>query len=362
MGRVGGRRPPLPARRGPPRPLTRDDPLGKPHHRIAAWIPTEQQRDDQKQQGNDRKQELDHRQCNLTHAAGTPEIATGNVRRMQPGRGNIAAPELPPGIEWVGGEPRPMSALTAGGPVLVHFLDFAQLNSVRTLPYLAEWDRRYRDAGLTTFGMQAPRFPFGADPNAVAAGLRRLGIDFPIAIDADRTLWHAYGCEGWPSLFLWKMGGALAWFHFGEGEYRGTEEAIQAELREQDALRELPAPMAPLRQTDGPEARVMPPTEELFPGGSWERPWTAGLDDDSLDVPYEAGGAYATVEGSGEVAVELDGGSTGRQGGSAEPIRIDGPAFLYALAEHPRHERHMLTLRPSPGLRIWSISFAAGVP
>jgi hypothetical protein len=209
----------------------------------------------------------------------------------------------------------------------------------------------------------------------VAAGLQRLGIGFPVAIDADRTLWHAYGCEGWPSLFLWKMGGALAWFHFGEGEYRGTEEAIQAELREQDALRDLPAPVAPLRQTDGPGTRVMPPTEELFPGGSWERPWTAGADGDSLDGPYEAGGAYATVEGSGEVAVELDGGSAGPQGGSAglqggsaglqggsaEPIRVDGPA-LYALAEHPRHERHTLTLRPSPGLRIWSISFAAGVP
>ena len=39
---------------------------------------------------------------------------------------------------------------TAGGPVLVHFLDFAQLNSVRTLPYVAEWARRYREHGLTT--------------------------------------------------------------------------------------------------------------------------------------------------------------------------------------------------------------------
>jgi hypothetical protein len=273
---------------------------------------------------------------------------------MRPERENIAAPDLPGGIEWIGEAPRSMPAATAGGPVLVHFFDFAQLNSVRTLPYVGEWARRYAEHGLTTIGVQAPRFPFGADPDAVAAGLKRLDIDFPVAIDADRRLWHAYGCEGWPSLFLWKLGGALAWFHFGEGEYRGTEEAIQAELREQDALRELPAPLEPLRPTDGPGASVMSPTEELFPGGSWERPWTAGEDGDSLDVPYEAGGAYATVEGRGEIAVEFD-------GGSAEPVRVDGPA-LYALAGHPRHERHTLTLRPSPGLRIWSVSFAAGVP
>ena len=139
--------------------------------------------------------------------------------------------------------------------MLVHFFDFAQLNSVRTLPYLVEWDRRYRDAGLRTIGVQAPRFPFGADPAAVAAGLERLGVEFPVAIDAERDLWHAYGCEGWPSLFLWSLGGALGWFHFGEGEYPATEEAIQAELRELDALRALPAPMEPLRPTDAPGAR-----------------------------------------------------------------------------------------------------------
>jgi hypothetical protein len=273
---------------------------------------------------------------------------------VRPEREDIAAPDLPKGIPWIGEEPASMPALTARGPVLVHFFDFAQLNSVRTLPYVVEWDHRYRDAGLRTFGVQAPRFPFGAVPESVAAGLARLGVEVPVAVDADRALWHSYGCEGWPSLFLWKLGGALSWFHFGEGEYAATEEAIQAELRELDALRELPAPIEPLRATDGPGARVMAPSAEILPGGSWERPWTAGMDGEELTLRYEAGGAHATVEGDGEIAVELD-------GSEAETVAVDGPA-LYALAEHPRHEVHELLLRPSPGLRIWSVSFAAGVP
>ncbi|MGC1853678.1 MAG: hypothetical protein WA687_14740 [Solirubrobacterales bacterium] len=273
---------------------------------------------------------------------------------MRPERENIAAPDLPEGVEWIGEAPRSMPVATAGGPVLVHFLDFAQLNSVRTLPYVTEWARRYAAHGLTTIGVQAPRFPFGAERNAVAAGLARLGVEFPVAIDTDRRLWHAYGCEGWPSLFLWKLGGALAWFHFGEGEYLATEEAVQGELREGDALRALPEPLDPLRPTDTPGAKVMPPTPELFPGGSWERPWTAGEDGMELEIEYEAGGANATVEGRGEIAIELDGATT-------EPVEVGGPA-LYPLAEHPRHEAHRLTLRPSPGLRVWSLSFAAGVP
>ncbi len=273
---------------------------------------------------------------------------------MRPQRENIAAPDLPEGLEWVGAAPRSMPVATAGGPVLVHFLDFAQLNSVRTLPYVREWAARYAAQGLTTIGVQAPRFPFGADREAVAAGLERLGVEFPVAIDAGRDLWHAYGCEGWPSLFLWKLGGALAWFHFGEGEYLATEEAIQAELREQDALRELPPPLDPVRQSDAPGAKVMPPTPELFPGGSWERAWTAGEDGERLELAYEAGGVYVTAEGSGEIGVSID-------DGPPESLAIDGAA-LYTLAEHPRHEAHRLVLRPSPGLRIWSVSFAAGVP
>ncbi|HWB69883.1 MAG TPA: hypothetical protein VG518_07885 [Solirubrobacterales bacterium] len=274
---------------------------------------------------------------------------------MRPDRDNIAAPDLPPGISWIGEEPESMPALTAGGPALVHFFDFAQLNSVRTLPYLAEWDRRYRDAGLSTIGVQAPRFPFGADPGAVAAGLRDLGVGFPVAVDAEHELWHAYGCEGWPCLFLWSLGGALSWFHFGEGEYLATEEAIQAELREIDALRPLPEPMAPLRASDGPGARVMPPSPEVFPGGSWERAWTAGEDGEALELDYQAGGAFATVEGEGEIEVEVD-------EERRETIATGPEPGLLRIAEHPRHEAHSLALRPSPGLRVWSVSFAAGVP
>jgi hypothetical protein len=273
---------------------------------------------------------------------------------MRPELENIAAPDLPEGIEWIGEAPRSMPVATAGGPVLVHFFDFAQLNSVRTLPYVCEWARRYASHGLTTIGVQAPRFPFGAERAAVAAGLEQLGIEFPVAIDADRRLWHAYGCEGWPSLFLWKLGGALSWFHFGEGEYRASEEAIQTELREQDALRALPEPMEPLRPTDPPGARVMPPTPELFPSGSWDRPWVAGENGDEISVEYEAGGAYVTVEGSGEITIAIDGSSESR-------IEIDGPG-LYKLTDHPRHEQHTITLRPAGRLHIWSLSFAAGMP
>ncbi|OJU81285.1 MAG: hypothetical protein BGO11_08245 [Solirubrobacterales bacterium 70-9] len=273
---------------------------------------------------------------------------------MRPGRDNIAAPDLPAGLAWIGAEPDSMPALTAGGPAIVHFLDFAQLNSVRTLPYLSEWARRYAAAGLSVIGVQAPRFPFGAEREVVAAGLGRLGVEFPVAIDAERELWGTYGCEGWPSLFLWSLGGALSWVHFGEGEYHGTEIAIQEELREADALRPLPDPMAPLRPEDAPGARVMAPSAEVFPGGGWERPWIAGEEADELVVEYEGGGVWATVEGRGALAVEVDGEAHGT-------LEIPGPG-IYELATHERHGAHRVALIPEAGMSVWTVSFDPGLP
>ena len=313
---------------------------------------TAEQRSDQEEERDQRQGDLEHRSEKLAQTLKRKSITFGPMR---PGQENIAAPDLPAEIAWVGDAPQSMPALTAAGPVLVHFFDFAQLNSVRTLPYLVEWDRHYREAGLKTIGVQAPRFPFGAEPEAVSAGLSGLGVDFPVAIDAERALWHAYGCEGWPSLFLWTTGGALSWFHFGEGEYLATELAIQEELRELDALRALPDPMAPLRPCDSPNALVMPPTPELFPGGSWEEPFIAGQGriGEEIDIPYAAAGAYITVDGEGEIEIERD-------SEPAAPFAVTKPG-LYTLAEHPRHESHRVRVRPTPGLRVWSVSFAAGV-
>jgi hypothetical protein len=273
---------------------------------------------------------------------------------VRPGRPDIAAPNLPPNVEWVGKRPAPMAALTASGPALVHLFDFAQLNSVRALPYPVEWARRYAGAGLTVIGVQAPRFEFGADPEVVRAGLERLGVSHPVAIDAEHEIWNDYGCQGWPSLFLWGKGGALRWYHFGEGEYEASEEAIQEQLRANDALRDLPEPMQPLRASDAPGAAVMPPTAELFPGGQ-EGPVQIGEADSGLELDYEAGGAFATIEGRGEVVAAVD-------GTEGKPVAVDG-AGLYELASHPRHEAHRLSIRASRGpLSVWSVSFAAGVP
>lgn len=241
-----------------------------------------------------------------------------------------------------------MPVLAAKGPVLVHFFDYSQLNSVRTLPYLNAWNDRYGPLGLRVLGVQAPRFEFGADPADAERGLARLGVDFPVLIDDRKLLWSNYGCEGWPSLFLWGRGGILRWFHFGEGDYQGTEEAIQGALKAAfEELPEMPRFMDPVRPTDAAGVEVIPPGQELVPFEG--RAWTID-DGQAFDVEYEGGGVYATAEGSGRLLVTLD-------GKPHAEIEINGPG-LYTLAEHSRHGAHRVGLELEGDPAIWSVSFA----
>jgi hypothetical protein len=280
--------------------------------------------------------------------------AEHTLRPLRPPRPDIAVPPLIASLDWIGEPIDSIDRLVATRPALVHFFDIAQLNSVRTLPYLGAWHQRYSDDGLALIGIHSPRFPFSQDPGVVSVAAERLGIDWPVALDPEFAVWRLYEPHGWPALFLWGRGGALRWYHLGEGDYAGTEGAIREALSESNGDHDWPPPLEPLRPSDAPDAKVIPPTAEIFPGGSTEEPWSPGDDGPSLRVEYEAGGAYVATDGEGEIAIRLD-------GMQRDPIDVTYSG-LQELTVHERTERHTLALEPSPGVRIYSIQFAAGIP
>jgi hypothetical protein len=250
----------------------------------------------------------------------------------------------------VGGEPPRLERLTARGPLLVHFFDIAQLNSARAMPYVRAWRDRYADAGLGVLGIHCARFSFTAPADAVSAALPRLGVSWPVGIDARRAIWRDYGVKGWPSFFLWGQGGALRWYHLGEGDYDGTEAAIRAALEEAGVSERWPEPLTPVRPSDVPGAGVVRPTDEYFPSGEPGEPWRGG----PFEFRYEAGGAHLAADGEGDVALALD-------GADLPAVRVEGPG-LYEVAEHPRHERHRLRIDPAASVRIHSVQFAPAPP
>ncbi len=274
-----------------------------------------------------------------------------SIEAVERARNDIHAPDLPKDAVWIGEDPGRMETLAAKGPVLIHFFDFSQLNSVRTLPYLTGWFERYRPLGLTVIGVLSPRFEVAGQPEAAARELERLGVDYPVVLDPGMDLWKLYGCEGWPSLFLWGRGGRLRWFQFGEGEYEATEEAIRESLGPSVAD-DLPEPLGPLRDTDRAGIEVIAPTPELLPGDGGA--WTADSGGSEFEIEYEAGSAWVTASGTGRLRIELD-------DGTVETVEVDGPA-LYLLGAHEGHESHRMTVRLEGAPEIWSISFAPAGP
>lgn len=289
-------------------------------------------------------------------------------------------------MEWVNAASLRMGELAGSSAVLVEFWDFARANSLRTLPYLREWHRRYGESGLRVIGVHSPEFSFAADRDAVEAAVRRLEIEYPVLVDSDYEVWRAYGNEGWPARYLWDQASVLCHYHFGEGDYADTEEAIQAALLEIDPSLELPEPLEPLHPQDHPGARLRRPSADSFLGSARGAP-PAGLrrsrgweqdrerlrssrPGDSLALPYEGAGANAVLEppegGAGAlVEVLLD--------GEAVPAALHGPdlavreartiaaldvARMYALVDGPDHARHELDLvAGESGIGAYALTF-----
>jgi len=176
----------------------------------------------------------------------------------------MRAPELVGGY-WVNGEPLTMASLR-GKVVLIDFWDYTCVNCIRTLPYVTEWHRRYSPHGLTVVGVHAPEFSFAKELDGVKRAIETFGIEYPVVMDNGFAIWQAYANRYWPAKYLVDDEGYIRYYHFGEGGYQETEGAIQGLLRGILPGLELPAPVAPVRDTDAPGAACYRVTPELYLG------------------------------------------------------------------------------------------------
>ena len=177
----------------------------------------------------------------------------------------IYAPELVGG-KWLQGEPISLGKLRGRAVALIDFWDFTCVNCIRTLPYVAEWNRRYADRGLVIVGVHAPEFTFAREASHVADAVARNRLQYPIVLDNDYAIWRAYSNRFWPAKYLIDRHGRIRHYHYGEGSYRESEDAIQNVLKDLNNSVELPPPMAPLRDDDVPGAVCYRVTPELYLG------------------------------------------------------------------------------------------------
>jgi hypothetical protein len=210
--------------------------------------------------------------------------------------------------------------------MLVEFWDFCRPQSIRTLPYVKAWHARYPD--LRVIGVHAAGFPPSRDPDAVKAAVERLAISYPVAVDGEYEVWNLYGNLGWPARYLFDQRSMLLHYHYGEGGYAETEEAIQELLHD----RERPL-LAPLRPEEAPDAQLEPQSDDV------EGPYSG---------PYRAAGVWAVLEGNGTATA------------NGRPVAVEHPG-CYELIAHERSTAGELALEVGDGVTCHAVCFTPGL-
>jgi thiol-disulfide isomerase/thioredoxin len=234
----------------------------------------------------------------------------------------VRAPEFPQNVTWIQGGPKTMLELK-GQAVLIDFWDYTCVNCINTLPYVQEWHKRYADAGLTIIGVHAPEFSFAHNGDHVRAAIAEHGLEYPIVQDNEYAIWQAYANRYWPAKYLINHEGYLKYYHFGEGAYQQTEEAIQSVLKEAFPEAVLPALMDPVRDTDAAGAVCYRVTPELYLG------YQRGSIGNVAGVVPDRPSTYNNVDKRAEGYFYLEGDWQLTSESSARPIGAVGESKLH---------------------------------
>jgi thiol-disulfide isomerase/thioredoxin len=148
----------------------------------------------------------------------------------------LQAPPAPPfaGVSrWLNTNPLTIES-QRGKVVVLHFWTFGCVNCQHNLPYYNRWRHDYAEKDVQIIGVHTPETTDEADAQQVAAHVKQLGIEYPVAIDGDHATWDAYKNRVWPSIFLIDKRGRIRDRWDGELEYQeaGGDKRLRSEIQE----------------------------------------------------------------------------------------------------------------------------------
>jgi thiol-disulfide isomerase/thioredoxin len=287
---------------------------------------------------------------------------------------------------WVNSRPLTPAALK-GKVVLYDFWTYSCVNCVRTIPYIRSWYDRYKNDGLVIVGVHSPEFDFEKNHANVHRAVKKLGVDYPVALDDDMTIWTAFGNQYWPADYLYDRSDHQADVHFGEGGYGATENEIRKLLGVKTS-----SPRAKVRGheggTDGPvditpetyngsergAERFVSPQELTDGTQTFSAPPSLATSDHALVGPWKVTGQYVESAGAGaSLLLRYDAGqvnlvmATANQQPIDVKVQVDDQAAktvrvqasdLYNLVSAPSVSTHTLRITPiAPGLQVYAFTF-----
>lgn len=130
-------------------------------------------------------------------------------------------PELTDATAWLNSPPLDIESLR-GQVVVVHFFAFGCINCIHNYPWYREWHEAYAGQPLTIIGIHTPETAAEADAEQLKASLAKHELTFPVAVDNDKKLWHAWYNGIWPSVYLVDKQGRVRYWWYGELDWQGA--------------------------------------------------------------------------------------------------------------------------------------------
>ncbi len=250
-------------------------------------------------------------------AALAPGLLTPSIRAdddEDPGAESPAAPDFPEGLRWWNtGEALSMERLR-GQIVLLDFWTFCCINCIHILDELEVLEEKYHDDPFLVVGVHSPKFENEKDPDNIRAALLRYGIEHPVLVDSEMTLWRKYGVRSWPTLVLIDAKGRVRDWWSGEGHRDEIDAAIAtliAEGKAQGVLADAPLPL-------DREAIPAPESGMLFPG-------KVAVDGERIFVADSGHDRILVTDAAGKVADVIGRGVAGLGDGSFEAATFRDP-------------------------------------
>ena len=293
------------------------------------------------------------------------------------------APEIAGISQWLNTpDAKPISiAALKGKVVLVDFWAYSCINCQRAIPHVNAWYSAYAADGLEVIGVHTPEYAFEHVPSNVAAGIERLGIRYPVALDNDYATWNAFSNQSWPAEYLIDSTGKVRHVSVGEGNYTAMENLIRQLLAA--AKPGVALPKATTVDDETPTADDL--TQETYLGVKLQQTYAgpSGLDAGTKDYHYPAtvpddefalSGQWSADDESitaksgaairlnfNAADVYLDIGGTGTitatVNGKTTRYPVSGAPNIYRLVTGDDPKRATLDVALSPGLTAYSFTF-----
>jgi peroxiredoxin len=103
-------------------------------------------------------------------------------------------------------------------------------NCQNVVPALRALYSEDRARGLRVIGIHSPETPAERSRPYVEQSLARQGIVWPVVIDNDFALWHAYGVQAWPTQLIFDRRGELRKVVVGDSQDREVREEVESLL------------------------------------------------------------------------------------------------------------------------------------